>query len=216
MDPKKLSTTPAILPDQASPVTSGKTEEMVSVTGSSSPRKIPFEFDRRKPGACGTPVILADGQAWLLAQPSYRPRADGLTTPDVDRPLDRVFECSILNEPLSLCDLWEVARNALNANYELSEDELATLLSVSPGQQAESLGAAVVEAILASEIAEKSFTNWVRASLLANGLGQTDVPARDLLNVLTILVATNRTVPLSRFADACRLQDERNRLETLL
>ena len=177
---------------------------------------MPFEFDCRKPGACGTPVIFADGQAWLLAQPSYRPRADGLTTPDVDRPLDRVFECSILNEPLSLDDLWEVARNALKANYELSEDELTKLLDVLPGHQAESLGEAILEAILASEIAEKSFTNWVRASLLANGLGQTDVPARDLLNVLTILVATNRTIPLSRFADACRLQDERNRLETLL
>ena len=193
---------------------------MASVTGSSSPRKIPLEFDRRKPGACGTFVTLADGQAWLLAQPSYRPKADGLTTPDVDRPLDRVFECSILNEPFSLCDLWEVARKALKANYELSEDELANLLSVSPGQEAESFGKAILEAILeailASEIAEKSFTNWVRASLLANGLGQTDVPARDLLNVLTILVATNRTIPLSRFADACRLQDERNRLETLL
>jgi hypothetical protein len=161
-------------------------------------------------------VTLADGQAWRLAEPVFRPRLTGLTEPDVDRPLDRIFESSVLNEPMNLCDLLEVARNSLKANYNLSEDELKRLLSVSPGQAAQGLGDEILEAIFVSESAEKSFTSWVRATLLANGLGNTDVPARDLLNVMTILVATNRTIPLSRFADACRLQDERVRLETLL
>lgn len=161
-------------------------------------------------------VSLADGQSWRLAEPVFRPCVYGLTNPDVDQPLDRIFESSVLNEPMDLCDLLEVARNSLKANYELSEDELEGLLSVSPGPEAERLGNEILKAVLVSEVAEKSFTAWVRASLLANGLGQTDVPARDIVNVLAILVATNRTIPLSRFADACRIQDERARLETLL
>ena len=189
---------------------------MASFMGNASPKKPPIESERRKPEISGTPITLADGQPWLLAEPVYRPRINGLTSPDIDRPLNRVFESSILNEPLSLCDLWEVARNSLKANYELSDDEIKKLLSVSPGPEAEKFVSEILDAILVTESAEKSFTSWVRASLLANGLGQTDIPARDLLNVLTILVATNRTIPLSRFADACRLQDERARLETLL
>ena len=161
-------------------------------------------------------MTLADGQAWRLAEPVFRPCVRGLTDPVVDRPLDRIFESSVLNEPMGLCDLMEVARNSLKANYDLSDDELGSLLSVAPGQEAEDLGEMILGAVFVSESAEKSFTQWVRASLLANGLGQTDIPARDLLNVMTILVATNRTIPLSRFSDACRLQDERARLETLL
>ena len=177
---------------------------------------MPGEVERRKPGARGTPVILANGQAWRLAEPVFRPRVNRLTEPDVDLPIDRVFENTVLNEPQDLSDLLEVARKALKVNYTLSEDELNKLLSITPGQEAETLVDEILKAIFVSGSAERSFTSWVRASLLANGLGQTDVPARDLINVLTILVATNRTIPLSRFADACRLQEERARLETLL
>ena len=48
--------------------------------------------------------------------------------------------------------------------------------------------------------AEKTYTAWVRASLIANGLSQARVSAGDLVNVLAILVATNRTIPLPKFA----------------
>jgi len=161
-------------------------------------------------------ITLADGQEWRLAEPVFRPSLSGLTEPNVDRPLDRIFENSVLNEPINLSDLFEVARNSLKANYNLTEDEIKDLLSVSPGEEAQRLGDAILDAMFVTEFAEKTFTAWVRASLLVNGLGHTEVPARDLLNVMTILVATNRTIPLSRFADACRLSDERVRLEMLL
>ena len=59
-------------------------------------------------------------------------------------------------------------------------------------------------------------TRWVRASLLANGLVGVRIHARDLSNVLAVLVATKRSIPLSRFADACRVADERARLEVLI
>ena len=160
--------------------------------------------------------MLADGQYWLLAGPTYRPRAEGLTRPMVDRPLDRIFECAVLNEGLSLSDLWEAARGLLKANYELSDDEVAQLLSLSPGPESRALAGHVLDALFGADLAGKTYTAWVRASLTANGLGLSEIPARDLVNVLAILVATNRTIPLSRFADACRLLDERARLETLI
>lgn len=185
-------------------------------TDDSSRTPEPTEPERRKPGASGAPVRLADGQTWLLASPLYRPRPESLTCPPVDLPLDRIFEGAVLNEGLSLCDLWEAARGLLKANYELADEEIAHLLSVSPGPESRALAAEVLDALFGIDRAEKTYSAWVRASLLANGLGREDVPAPDLLNVLAILVATDRTIPLSQFADACRLVDERARLETLI
>jgi hypothetical protein len=174
------------------------------------------EHRRRKPGAGGVPVRLADGQFWLLAVPSIRVRAGGLTRPLVDRPLDRIFECVVLDEALEWGDVWAAARELLRANYELSDEEAVQLLSVSPGPEGHALAAEVVRALFGTDQDERTYSRWVRASLLANGIGDKEIPANDLLNVLSILVATNRTVPLSKFADACRLLDERARLETLI
>lgn len=183
---------------------------------SSNPTSDPSEPDRRKSGSSGTPVRLADGQTWLLVNPTYRARGESLTCPPIDPPLDRIFESAVLDEGLSLCDLWEVARGLLKANYELDDGEIAHLLAVSPGPESRALAAEVLDALFGTDRAEKTYTAWVRASLLANGLGRECVPARDLLNVLAILVATDRTIPLTRFADACRLLDERARLENLI
>lgn len=176
----------------------------------------PAEPERRRRGATGSYVTLADGQTWLFAHPVYRPTAGGLTRPPVDQPLDRIYERAVLNEGISLCDLWEVARALLRANYELSDDELNRLLGVTPGFEDRKLAADVLDAVVGADSSGRGYTAWVRASLLANGLGATDVPARDLPNVLAILVATNRTIPLPKFADACRLMDERARLEALI
>jgi hypothetical protein len=52
--------------------------------------------------------------------------------------------------------------------------------------------------------------------LIANGLSLVEIQARDLANVLAILTATNRTIPLSAFADACQAADARTRLESLI
>jgi hypothetical protein len=152
----------------------------------------------------------------LFARPTYRPGAAGLTVPPIDGPLDRLFERSVSNEGLALSDLWEIARELLKANYELSDEEVCRLLEVAPGPESRRLAIDVLDAVGGSDTAMKTYTTWVRASLLANGLAGTEIPAEDLANVLAILVATNRTTPLSRFSDACRLMDERARLETLI
>lgn len=177
---------------------------------------LPLERDRRKPEAAGSPVRLADGARWLLAHPTFRPTAGGLADPLIDGPLDRVFESVVMGVGVELVDVWEAAFELLNRNYDLSPDEAFDLLSVRSGAEAAALAEAVVEAVFGGPPGEKGFTRWVRASLLANGLGGTEVPARDLTDMLAVLVATNRTIPLSRFADVCLRSDERARLESLI
>ena len=152
------------------------------------------EHGRRKPGAGGTPATLADGRCWLLANPEYLPRPEGLTRPNVDPMLDRVFECTVFGERLSPEDLLRTARDLLKANYELSDEEAARLVSVAPGPESRALAGHVLDALFGADGAGKTYTAWVRASLLANGLSYSGIPARDLVNVLAILVATNRTV----------------------
>ena len=71
-----------------------------------------IEHERRKPGARGGLVRLADGQPWLLAEPAFRPGPDGLTTPDVDAALDRFYEQIVLGDDVSLADVQAVARDA--------------------------------------------------------------------------------------------------------
>lgn len=194
----------------------GKTGATESSTGSRRTAAGPVEHERRKAEASGEPVRLADGNVWLLAAPEYRPRGEGLTRPCVDHPLDRMFESAVLDEGVSWRDLGETARGLLLANYDLCDEELGDLLAVSPGPEARTLAAEVLRILLGPNRQEKTFTRWVRASLLANGLADVAVPADDLLNVLAVLVATNRTVPLARFADACRVVEERARLEVLI
>lgn len=176
----------------------------------------PVEHERRKPGVDGIPVLLADGRRWLLATPIFRPRLAGLTTPSVDEPLDRIFEGEVLGEGFDLSDLWQVARQLLTANYELTDDELSGLVSTTSGAESRTLATGIVQALFGVAHEGRSYTDWVRASLLANGLGCIDIPAHDLTNVLAVLVATNRTIPLPSFADACRLMDEHARLESLI
>ena len=194
----------------------GRIEETESTTDTSGLLLEPLEADRRKIGATGTPVVLSDGQTWLLANPCVQPSRRGLTTPCIDTAIDRLFESTVTNEGLKLTDLWEIAIGLLEENYRLTDRELCELLSVSPGPESQILATTILDALFGSERSERGYCAWVRASLLANGLCETKVPARDLLNLLTILVTTNRTIPLSRFVDACRVLEERSRLESLL
>jgi hypothetical protein len=194
----------------------GKIEATESCWDISSATADLVEYQRRKPEASGTPVTLADGQRWLLANPIYRPRLEGLTQPPVDQPVDAIFERSVLNTALPFASFCELARPLLRANYELSEDDVSQLLSVSVGAESRTLAEGILTAVFGADQGEKTYTSWVRASLLAGGLSGSEIPARDLAHVLAILVATNRTIPLSAFADACRLADTRARLETLI
>ena len=174
------------------------------------------ESSRRKPGARGVPVSLADGQLWLLAEPKFRPGAEALTTPDVDLALDRFYERIILAEDLPLDDLLTVARTLLLANYDLSDAEISDLLDVDAADEAESLALAVSEALFGPEQRTRNYSDWVRASLLGNGLTTAEIPASALNDVLTLLLASGRTVPPTQFIDACRAAQDRELRERLV
>ena len=180
------------------------------------PMRDPIEHERRRPGALGSMVRLADGQPWLLAEPAFRPRPDGLTRPDVDAALDRFYEQIVLGDDVSLADVQAVARTLLLANYDLTDAEVADLLEVAPGTEAEELARAVLESLFGPDNRVRGYADWVRASLLANGLAPSEIPASAINDVLTILMATNRTVPPSQFVDACRASLDRDSLERLV
>ena len=176
----------------------------------------PTEPSRRRAGAAGVPLRLADGRSWLLARPSFRAGRGSLTSPPIDRPLDRIFEHLALHDSVLLQDVWEVAIALLSANYDLGREEIADLVSVAPGAESREFVDAVLDVVFGSESAERTYTNWIRASLLANGLDAAEIPADDLPNVLAVLIATKRTVPAARFVDACRAADARSSLESLI
>lgn len=189
---------------------------MGSFMDTASPMPELTEGARRRPRATGTPVRLADGSIWLLAMPTFRPGREHLTAPAIDEAVDRIFDRLALGQGVLLRDAWEVAMALLRANYVLDPEELADLLSVAPGVEARALVDAVLDALFGPEVAGRSYTDWVRASLLANGLDGGEISAADLPNVLAVLIATQRTVPVARFVDACRAADARSALETLI
>jgi hypothetical protein len=196
--------------------TSGAIEETAFLTDVSKPMPEFFEFQRRKPDARGRLVRLADGEFWLLAEPVFRPDSAGLTSPDVDLEIDRFHEQIILGDDVSLADILAVARTLLLANYELSNEEVADLLEVEDGPEAETLAKLVLESLFGPDQRVRSYSDWVRASLLANGLALSEIPASAINDVLTILMATNRTVTPSQFVDACRAAQDRDSLERLV
>lgn len=189
---------------------------MASPSDTSGPKPDLSEPSRRRPGASGTPVRLADGRPWLLATPTFRAGGKALTSPAIDRPLDRIFEHLALHDSVLLQDVWEVAIALLSANYALEESEVGDLLSVAPGRESRDFVDAVLDILFGVEAASRSYTDWVRASLLANGLDAPEIPASDLPNVLAVLIATRRAIPAARFVDACRAADSRSSLESLI
>lgn len=174
------------------------------------------EIDRRLPGASGLPLRLADGSAWLLARPAFLAGGRPLTRPDVDDAIDRIHEHMTLGEEIPLVTIWDAAARLMRANYRLDPDELADLLELAPGDEAEAFATAVLDALFGPEDRARSYQDWVRASLLANGLGSCAIGGDELNDVLATLVATGRAVRPERFVDVCRAAEERSSLEQLV
>lgn len=196
--------------------TTGRREAMGCPMGGIGPMRDLVEHQRRKPGARGRLARLSDGHPWLLAEVEYRPASARLTSPVVDSELDRFYEQVILGEDVPLVDILAVARTLLLANYELEECEVADLLSVAAGDEAEALAGVVLESVFGPDRKVRGYVDWARASLLANGLALSSIPASSINDVLAILVATKRTVPSSQFVDACRAARDRDSLEHLV
>ena len=179
----------------------------------SGPRPELAEPARRRPDASGLPVRLADGRDWLLAVPLARATGGPFTLPDLDDEIDRIFESSALSGEVLLVDAWSAARALLFANYDLDDDEFVDLVC---GCDSSAIVTAVTQALFGPAGSARSYTDWARASLLANGIVPATVRPGDLSNLLAILVATRRTIPASQFVDASRAAAEQSVLEGLV
>jgi hypothetical protein len=174
------------------------------------------EQARRKPGASGIPVTLSDGAKWLFASPVFKASQAALTSPNIDKLLDRIFEKLVLEKSVPLVEVMSAAGLLLKANYHLADEELSDLLEADIGGESNQLVEAILEVLFGPAQAPRSYSHWIRASLLSNGLGATTIDARELPHVLALLVSTGRSIPLSGFADACTAAVENERLEALV
>ena len=195
---------------------------MASSTGHWTTAPPLAEPDRRRPGATGTPITLADGATWLLASLRFAADRDGgsFSHPDLDAEIDRLFEASTLEGEVALADVFLVARSLLRANYHLDDAEFAELASLGAEPERLAFASAVLDAVFGGgsdgEPRARGYTDWARASLLANGIAASAIRPEDLTHILAILVATGRTIPASRFVDACRMVEERAHLEAIV
>ena len=148
-------------------------------------------------------MTLSDGAAWLLAPLSIC-HEENSTTSSLNSRIDKVFEDQIENNNISVDDIIYICIKLLQHNYDLYNCEIIQLLNLPVGEELDSLAEVVVGILFGFSCSRRSYTRWVRASLLANGLADGEYNTDDLHDVLLILLATNRTVPLAQFADVCK------------
>ena len=171
------------------------------------------ESSRRRSNIDGIPLRLADGAEWLLAVPHLDSLGVAFSSPNVDSEIDRIFEGAALRGEVSFIDAWSAARTLLAANYFFTDHEFVDLIY---GCVPEAVVASVVEALFGPSQVTRSYCDWARASLLANGIRPGTLCPIALRNVLTILAATGRTVSAARFIDASRAAEEQAALESLV
>ncbi len=137
----------------------------------------------------GVPLEIA-GEAWTLPLM--------LTHPGMDALRERVLVRGYLRESYPAELLEEVGAILLGSAYDLSGPE-QWLLAASA--KLDDLRDAVEECLLAQSDRPRGYRDWVRSSLLANGLDPDAIADADLPHVLHQLVATNRAIPAHEFLD---------------
>lgn len=166
----------------------------------------------------GIPMRLADGNDWLLA---HMGNAEG-GGPLRNQLCDSVFFAGRL--PATL--LHPLVHHALAINYEISEKETFDLLfseGYSPFKAVDDQPApvkAVVGAWLPSEEdCEFEYDDWLRSSLIINGIDPATIPADDVPAVVAHLRGLGKIIEPSIFVGAMRegakRQDHLDRVRVL-
>jgi hypothetical protein len=184
--------------------------------GSSIRQAMPRESERRLVDARGTLILLANGEDWLFSPLQFSMTIDGLTSPRVDEEINSIFDGITIDGRVKLADIWTIARLLLNTNYTLTDDEVGGLFEFRTGSESQDFSDKILSHILFLNPKARGLIDWVRASLIANRIDPCLLNLADLTNVLEILVTTNRTIPLSKFADACQHSQERDLLDSLV
>ena len=156
------------------------------------------ESRSRGPGVRGTPVELG-GATWILAD----------YVPALSEVWDVLHEDNVLLGKYESADVQRAAVRLLFANYELSLDEAVGLvMGVAPAD----LVAAVEEALFGASQPDRRWSDWVRSSLLANGLDPAKIPPESLRDVLDQLVSCGRAIPAEDFVTAVGYAKKRKSL----
>lgn len=161
---------------------------------------------RAKLGAVGTPIVLADGREWLLA--------DGGLLNDLDGLRDEIDDSIRLSESVPMLSIYEAGARLLDANYRLSRLDVWTLLSRPDGEsEAKAVDQRLADAVLLALFGEKpeeyrtmadrrTYTQWAASALLSNGIDPTGVPTSLLPHVLEQLERTSRCIPRQDFIES--------------
>ena len=156
------------------------------------------ESRRIDPNHRGVPITLGDGKEWIL--PLRR------LGPDMAEARDEVADFVFLRRKVDdavATRLYGMAMCLITRAYELSPAEAAVLLL---GADQADLFCAVTTALAMPPDDDRStrrtYSDWLRSGLLANGLVPERIPEADLPFVVKHLVATGRMVPADAFVSS--------------
>lgn len=154
--------------------------------------KLPCDPDcRALEGATGVPVVLGDGNTWLLA--------DGGLNNFLDPVRDKIWDESQLHGQVPMLEIFRAAEVLLLANYDLETPELGALIFKADHA---ALIDAVMEAMFGPVEGRKTYSLWATSALLANGLTPASIPVALLPSVLDQLVQCKRCVPADQYIDS--------------
>ncbi|MDR3639064.1 MAG: hypothetical protein P4L84_34990 [Isosphaeraceae bacterium] len=143
-------------------------------------------------------------RVWLLAE--------GGISAGVGPIRDRLYDYMVTRQTVRMGDVFQTAWSLLAANYDLSEDELSTLIfSADQGELVD----AVLDALFGPENPRRGWTEWATTALLANGLDPTKIPVRSLHGVLAHLVISGRAAAPDAFIGSAIHAAKRQKLGSM-
>lgn len=179
------------------------TEARSDTTGEPTTRPSLDPETRRRPTTRGRPVVLGDGQKWLLPAAGLDPAVAALR--------DALWDDRCLDGVVQVLDVQTAAIVLLTSNYLLSAEEVTELVCSADNK-------VLCDAVLAAlhgegRDARRTWSSWAVAVLLENRIDPATVPPENLHGLLYYLeIAGKVSVPLEVYSDAAAAAGERSRL----
>ena len=164
------------------------------------PSELPTpQSSRRVAAPRGSDVLLADGNAWTLAD----------FVPTLGDVWDRIYDDNLLATHYDRADVPLAGVRLLLANYDVPADFAAWLIQ---GAEVDQLRDAIEAALFGRKDQLRTWSEWAEGALRANGIDPASLPAPQLRPVLDQLVAAGRAVPSVQYTSAGRAYQKRRAL----
>ncbi len=163
----------------------------------------------------GVPCPMADGRIWKLARAGLAGSAIELR--------DDLFDTLAAEEHATREDTICAVHWGLIHNYDVSTEEVWELIGDREGYRLDGvyrvedqgplkpIDAIIAAMVPTAEICEFRYTDWLRASLIANGLDPAAIPPDDIPGVILTLIGTGRALPPERMIASARHGADRAR-----